>query len=355
MAELKEVEYIEYNKADANKGVWGQLKRVALAQNGEEVGVHDADNTNLWEDGSEVDWAEYESNGWNCMVRIPRVWYKVEEGEYKGFNKVRRWEVSGKETVGFKLHPAFKRPNHESNVQYMSAFEGWVDGSGRLRSLPNKTVTVSKTIAAFRSDALKNGAVGYTQQDFFLTSLIQLLIITEYGTLNTQGVLGNGGENKPTGQSLTNGNHSTDADTVDYMSYRGIENFYSNKYKWVDGVNVMDRKWNVTGDFSKYSSTSSSPTGYEFYATAPSSDGNIRNVHLLDGDKDFSFIPSQTGGSSNADGFCDYYYQNTGHRVVQFGYNSTGAYAGTFCWYAVNEPSYSRSSIGARLQFLGHL
>lgn len=354
MTELSTVCYINYDKEKIDQGVHGQMRRVAISQQGEIVGIHDKDNTNLWEDGSQVDWSRYETNGWNCMVQIPRVYYKVEQGTYQGMEDVRRWSVSSEQEDGFKLHPAFKRPNHESNVQYMSAFEGWVDGSGRLRSLPNKTVTIYKTIAAFRSDALKNGAVGHTQQDFFLTSLVQLLIITEYGTLNTQSVLGNGGASQPTGQSLTNGNHSTNADTVDYMSYRGIENFYSNRHKWVDGVNVLNHRWNITGDFSKYSSTSGLPTGYEFYATAPSLNGNIRNVHLLDGDKDFSFIPSQIGGSHNIDGFCDYYYQDTGHRTVQFGFANSNNQAGAFCWGTNFEPSQSTPILGARLQFLGH-
>lgn len=354
MAELSTVRYIDYDKEKIDKGVHGQMRRVAISQQGEIVGIHDKDNTNLWEDGSEVDWSKYEEDGWNCMVQIPQVYYKVEQGTYGALEDVRRWSVSSVPSEGFKLHPAFKRSIGTYNYQYLSAFEGWVDAYQRLRSLPNKVVSNNLTRAEFRDHARINTAEGWAQQDFHLTSLIQLLIITEFGTLDSQSVLGNGGSNQNTGRSLTNGNNSTQAGVSNYMSYRGIENLYGNKYKWVDGANISNRNWHISDNYKNY--VDDVFTGdYVSYAVAPSTNGNIRDVHMLEGDKDFAFIPSEIAGTSNVDGFCDYYYQNTGNRVLVFGFYSGRADAGAFFWGASYAASDRDSRIGARLQFFENI
>ena len=349
--ELNKVDYIEYNKEKNDEGYWGSMRRCALSQGGDVVKYHDKDDTNKWEDGSSVNWTEYENNGWNCMVEIPKVYYRVSKGEYMGFNEVRRWEISTEPKEGFKLHPSFNRPNHKTDVNYYGAFKGWVDSQNRLRSLPNKAPTANKNIDAFRAHAMNNGVVGHTQQDFYMRSLLQLLYITEYGTLDSQSVLGMGGSAQNTGASLKDGNNSTTASTSGYMSYRGIENFYSALYEFVDGVNVDNGKWNICGDYSKYSVASVKPNGYEYFATAPTSGGNIRDTHYIEGDNDFGFIPSAVG----AGGFADNYQYSSGHRIVSSGFRSANANAGAFFWSTDSAPSGSYSNLGARLQFIGKL
>lgn len=349
--ELNKVDYIEYNKEKNDEGYWGGMKRCALSQGGDVVKYHHKDDTNKWEDGTDVNWTEYESNGWNCMVEIPKVYYRVSKGEYMGFNEVRRWEISTEPKEGFKLHPSFNRPNHKSDVNYYGAFKGWVDSQNRLRSLPNKARTTSRTIDAFRTHAMNNGAVGYTQQDFYMRSLIQLLYITEYGTLDSQSVLGMGGTAQNTGASLENGNNSTTVSTSGYMSYRGIENFYSALYEFVDGVNVDGGKWNICGDYSKYSVASVKPNGYEYFATAPTSSGNIRDTHYIEGDNDFGFIPSAVG----AGGFADYYYYSSAHKILRSGgfQNTNGV--GVFLWNGASSPVDNSALDSSRLQFIGKL
>jgi len=101
------------------------------------------------------------------------------------------------------------------------------------------TQMVNETRTEFRAIASNRGA-GWRQQDFYLVSAIQLLC----------------------------------AEAV-YMTYRDIENFFGNVWKWVDGINVNN---------------------------------NIPYV-------------------SNT----DYYYQTTGWRVVMFGGNAGyGSTAGAF-------------------------
>ena len=354
MTELSLVKYIEYDKDRIEQGVHGKMRRVAIDQHGKIQGIHHPNNTNLWEDETEVDWEEYESNGWNCMVQIPQVYYRVEYGTYKELEDVRRWSVSSAPAEDYKLHPAFDRPDGIHNYQYMSAFEGWVDEHQRLRSLPNKEVSRTKTLDEFRTHARMNSAEGWAQQDFMLTSLIQLLFIAEYGTLNSQEILGMGGSNQNTGRSLANGNHSTNKDTSNYVSYRGIENIFSNRNKWIDGVNINNREWFVSGNYKTYE-TDKYTGDYKSFVTAPSSNGNIRDMHKLQGSKDFGFIPSEINGSYNQDGFCDYYGQSSGKNVLGFGYRSGSADAGLFYWRASFSTSNADANVGARLQFFESL
>ena len=66
---------------------WKDRKRVALDSTGTVVGIHSATNTDEWENPDDVsatykevddsvDWSAYESAGLNCMVQVPKFWYK---------------------------------------------------------------------------------------------------------------------------------------------------------------------------------------------------------------------------------------------------------------------------------------
>jgi len=101
---------------------------------------------------------------------------------------------------------------------------------------------VDETRAEFRAIAANRGT-GWRQQDFDLTSAIQLLYITEYADWNSQAMIGMGRTQLSggtwvkdsyigvTGKSNSDGNgtNSVGGNTNDaYMTYRGIENFFGN-------------------------------------------------------------------------------------------------------------------------------
>lgn len=65
---MEEVNYREFPRETFDAGIWGKMKRVALASNGQVMGYHEPEITNKWEDGTDLNWVEYEVNGWNCMV-----------------------------------------------------------------------------------------------------------------------------------------------------------------------------------------------------------------------------------------------------------------------------------------------
>lgn len=330
--ELEQVSYKVHEPSYFNNTVHGKIRRVALDSSGTVIGVHNKDNTNLWEDGSTVDWSVYETNDWNCMVQIPKFYYKVEFGTYEGFSDVVRYEIS-ESPSNLKIHPAFERvPGQISNHQYIGAFEGWIDGNQKLRSLPNKPTATFETRSSFRVAASLNG-VNFRQQDFYLISAIKMLMMAEFSTLNIQNVMGLGRADgiyqELTGASLLNGNNSYGSlDKSKHMSYRGIENLYGNFPKFLDGINVREyvpyaSKSNFadnvfTGDYVRIG------TG-----TLPISTGYINNHQKIEGHFDFTFLPSSIGAVT-ADNFGDMLHSFAGDRAVMLGgssnfYSSYGA------------------------------
>ena len=346
---LEEMDFITHNREYFDTIYpWAGMRRVAVAPNKEIMGIHHPDDTNKWEDGSSVNWSTYESNGWNCMVQIPKFWYKAELGlinEKKTF----RWFVSDEPKKGFKVHPAFVRDGVEQDYQYLSAFEGSLIG-GKLRSLPNKSVQVNRTRGQFRTDAQANGS-GWEQQDFLITCAVQLLYLLEYGHFDSQTKIGEGRVNQSayanTGLSLSNGNKTFGNNL--YMTYRGIENFWGNYYKWVDGINVNNYvAFIADSNFADDKFTDNyKSVGFTNWA----SNGYGGDIGFAE-NCDFAFLPIAGGGSSSSKLY-DYYYQNSGTRVAWFGgHRSARSLAGAFCWDLNHSSAYSSSYVGGRLSLI---
>lgn len=343
---MEKVYYDIFTTKDFDKGIWGQMKRVALNQNGEVVGYHHPDDTNKWEDGSDVDWEEYEALGYNCMVQIPIFYYRTQRKTVNGMDTYRA-EVSAEPREGFKHHPAFERDEGViENYQYMSAFEGWIDEIGRLRSLPHKSVTANITRAQARDAALLNGN-NFTQQDFYLTSAIQMLALIELGGFDAQSRLANGNmgpDYQRTGLSLSLGNKSGGDDT--FMSYRGIENLYMNYEKWLDGTILYD---NTVLYIAKKNFTDNASDGNyrQVYNTPPA--GNIADFFWSE-NYDFIFTPTQVTSGSSA--IPDRYYNTTSSpRFLTFGGNvGTKEGGGLFAYGRIRNTS--DPSVASRLQYI---
>lgn len=343
---MEEVYYDIFTTKDFDKGIWGQMKRVALNQNGEVVGYHHPDDTNKWEDGSDVDWEEYEALGYNCMVQIPIFYYRTQRKTINGMDMYRA-EVSAEPREGFKHHPAFERDEGAiENYQYMSAFEGWIDEVGRLRSLPHKSVTNNIKREQARNAALRNGN-NFTQQDFYLTSAIQMLALIELGGFDAQSRLANGNmgpDYQKTGLSLSLGNKSGGDDT--FMSYRGIENLYMNYEKWIDGVNINGpRELHIAKKGFKDEVYSEN---YKHVYKLPPSTGIISDFFWSE-NYDFMFTPTQIGGSS---AIPDRYYMAGYYpRNSAFGGHVGTREGGGLFAYSVHQNT-SLTYIASRLQYI---
>jgi hypothetical protein len=319
------------------------------------------------------------------MVQIPKFYFRF---EYLGDN--RSWKVRTSPAEGFDLHPAFIKNGIEVDYRYMGAYDACVydDSAGtyiaglnldenignvdlandKLASVSGIYPMVGLERDEFRALAANRGA-GWRQQDFWLTSAVQMLYIVEYGDFNSQANLGDGNTNGSylgssadqndsphtvAGASNSWGNASTDGSQPSagakpgtaYMSYRGIENFYGNCRDFVDGFNIIDLVPYVNNDDTTFADDTT--TNYEQIGDAmPSSDGFVTDIQNIGG----AFIPDSVGGSSSTF-LTDDFFQNTGNRVANFGGSANlGAAAGAFLWVVRRDSSGVARDVGGRLSF----
>ena len=156
--------------------------------------------------------------------------------------------------------------------------------------------------------------------------------------------------------NVSNGEDITGSESGDYMSYRGIENFWGNIWQFLDGANVK----NSTADGSELyvcddhtAFDDDTDTDYDLAGNLAEADGYP--VDMIDGAD--GVWPSSVGGSSSTyvpDYFSTYFDTNndSGWLVVCFGGCATdGANAGVFSIDSSGASTIDEASIGARLCF----
>ena len=249
----------------------------------------------------------------NVMVEIPKFWYK-----YEHVSGVHKWSISPEVESGYEVHPAFIRGGVEKDYRYYPAYEGF-NLNGELISGSGRTPTVNQTRAQFRTLAAANGA-GWSQIDWNLLVAVQLLYLTEYADFNSQAMIGRGNDTgsdytMTTGGSNSIGNASslsTNNDT--WMSYRGIENWYASMFKFIDGVNVQERKYFINSNPATFADDVFTGDYVDSGITSVATNGYVSN--LVPSKK--GFVASAVAGSDSTY-IPDYFYQATGNRIVVFG------------------------------------
>jgi formylglycine-generating enzyme required for sulfatase activity len=317
------------------------------------------------------------------MVEIPAFYTKFTDGAS------RRWEISETAAAGFSLHPAFivggvtvahryigayqacvhngtayqSGLNWDSNI---GAGQNWNPAAHKLSSVSGIYPAVGVTRDEMRKMA-KNRGAGWWQLDFWLLNAVQVLFLVEYGTFNSQAVLGNGNTASTYGASSGNqadsphsvagksnslGNGSTNATTgassttkgVAFVSYRGIENIFGNAWQWCDGFNINGHQALVCSNPAQLADDTASnytPLGVPM----PSADGFIASHQALAN----AFIPASVTGGSSTSFVCDHYWQNTGWCVARVGGSAAGANSGVFALSAGDASSDLDRNRGGRL------
>ena len=136
---------------------------------------------------------------------------------------------------------------HPHDKFYISAYDGYIDETGRLRSLSGKTPTMNQTIATYRQSAQLNGS-GYEQLSFYQLTYLQALYAIKYGCFAVSETLGRG-ENSTDANIQTGTLNRVGLDYGDPTQYSspvkfvGIEHFYGNATVFVDGL-VTDENCN---------------------------------------------------------------------------------------------------------------
>jgi len=329
------------------------------------------------------------------MVEIPAFYYRY---AYSGTSHT--WDISFVPFDGFSIHPAFIKNGAFVPYRYIGAYEGSMYDASTGAMVPDADIEVAYTMTSgdklcsisgqypktnetrneFRLLAAMRGD-GWRNQDYDLISAIQLLYLVEYASFNSQAMIGTGrtmfsggaweaanqGVGKYIGQcgysngdgNVTNAtnrasavsiaaiNTDTDVNYHDYMSYRGIENFFGNVWKWVDGINVdtniVPFVSNDDTDFADDTATNYTPLG----VTLPAS-GWQATLHQ----QDRGFLPASVGASDSTK-ITDYIYTAAGTwRVVKLGgYVADALDAGAFYVAANNASTYISVNLGCRLAF----
>ena len=289
------------------------------------------------------------------MVEIPLFSVK-HQTERNGTYKRHEFAVQlGASTSGgFAVHPAFIKPDGSyRNFIYVGAYQGTgTSGNGSASGVNN---TVSMTRATCRTACSGRGA-GWHQLGYWEYNALQWLLITEYQDVNSQRVLGNGAITGnvyvvPTGLSNARGNRSANAHTAagansDYVSYRGVENFYGRAWQWVDGININERNIYVAGDASKWADNTA--TGYTSIGQVPSGVGNYQR-DLMSG---IALLPSSVAGASDTTYTGDALWTASGWRVAYAGGGaSVGGLVGALCLHLYSGSADSDTGISGRLSY----
>jgi hypothetical protein len=245
-------------------------------------------------------------------------------------------------------------------------------GVDKLASVSGRYPLVGVTRGECRTLSANNGT-GWHQLDFALWSAFQMLYLVEYGTLQSQSVLGAGNTNGSYLSSdavQTNSPHtiagvsntafanaSTDGSQPSagarpgtaYMSYRGVENFFGNCWTWADGINVnvtTAGNVHITNNVANFADDTA--TGYTLVTSSfPTASGFIRNLLNTTA----YFLSSTNAGGSSTTFVSDQHTAsaNLSRVVAVGGAASSGAVAGVFCLLSANGSSNRSRLIGARL------
>ena len=328
------------------------------------------------------------------MVEQPKFYYKVvpleiEKKKKGGITRKVRYYVSDTPKAGFKLHPAFIENGNENEKIYLAAFEGSLyDSSASAYILDDSQVadfaadllcsianakplsglTQNATRANVRKLAEKRGS-GWEQAYIATASASQMLMLIEYASFNMQSAIGQGAVNKTddgssnmaeaTGVTINLGNASgtaSNANGVQFVSYRGEENFWGNIWGWIDGINeYMDATTHEgTIYIADHSFADDTGTGaYEDAGIIAVYGNGYVSAFCYSEKYDWLFIPGELLGNT-ALPVGDYCWNgNTGWRVAELGAGwSSGLGAGAFCWSLGNASSGRGRDVGGRLVYV---
>lgn len=130
--------------------------------------------------------------------------------------------------------------------------------------------------------------------------------------------------------------------------YRGLENIFGNLWQFVDGINIKDYVAYVCYNPENYA--------------VDKFDGDYKAVGYVNANKEgwgktlghdanhpLVTLTTDVGGSSS-NYLSDYYYTNSGNRIVRVGgYWADGAKAGLWYWHCSIDSSYTAYTFGSRL------
>lgn len=287
----------------------------------------------------------------DVMLEIPKMYYSVSRSGTTLTVKVSRTPF----TNG-KAYAHTRTTEGDRDFLYVGAYLGTTVSSS-LRSISGTSEpTGNKTIGTFRTEAknkTNNGTGEYDQMSFYPLTLLQCLYLIRYKNLDSQIALGRGhvesGGYAATGRTNTLGMYAgTTSGDPGYVKFAGIEDFYGNKYYWIDGLfNNSSRQ--VLTAFKSFNDTGS---GYMNQGVRSSTNLN-GFMKIPQGDSECGFIPKEVGSPASASTYyCDV-ADLFAARLVRFGGDrGRASEAGAFFLRVDYSSTDSGVFISSRLMYL---
>ena len=328
---------------------------LALPQNDGSAAIAYLNSTdsNKWEDGSTVN----RTGAYHYvyyMVHFPKYYYRTELvsiGKFKLYISDR------------KLTDSYK----EERECLIGVFEAY-NTDGKLTSRPNTTSTGNQTIETFFNQAQTNGS-NWGLIDYRAHKTIANLFCAKYGNTNistdNSSIPCSGGTHSwdsSIGATVSLGNR--DGKSSKSSNFLGLEDCYYGKYEFVQGINIIDRRWIVYDGGLKVNTdlaglTSAGYTNVRQIVASSSSNTAASSTDWITGVAHGEYadiMPVYVSGGSDTTYYADYYYQNTGNRVLlRSGVSGDGSVCGVFYSGASYVSSVSSSRVGSRLGFYGNI
>lgn len=299
----------------------------------------------------------YSYHHWDAIDSI-HTW-KISQDSISGFTKV------FDDTVYVGAYPASLYDITAS--AYVGDDAGTYASGDTLCSVSGIKPKTNETRPEFRAAAEARGT-GWHLFDNKSLYALQILYLVEYANFDIQSKISEGNTKfaawdydadiGPTGKSNALGNFSGgqstgSGDSLDYVSYRGIEDIFGNTWQFIDGINVNNdgssSKLYLASNYANYADDTA--TNYTLMGNLVEADGFQTNVMDINN----GIYPVSVGGSSSTY-LCDYYFTeydtapSGGWRVTLVGGDAfDDSQAGVFCVHTNNGSSYASSSVSARL------
>jgi hypothetical protein len=285
-------------------------------------------NGTLYLDGTTADLTGAEGD---VMMKLPEFYYRATEQE------------NDKWLIDFVYG---ERPSEEYKVwdgkDFIGVYEAYVS-SNNVYSRSGVVSTINNSQSAFKTYA-RNRGEGYTLVKWKHHCIMAFLFYAEYRNTNSQAICGMGieADEKTCGQTNLLGMEDTSATAngnSQSINFFGLENWWGNKYEWVDNV-----VGNPTSISSTIMITEDDQTEREVVNTSV---GGYSNKMVVGPNLDASII--ETKGSENT-GYCDYFAYNAVTKTSVLRSGPTRATAG-INYYGLYATSTSTTS--SRLAYRG--
>lgn len=200
----------------------------------------------------------------------------------------------------------------------------------------------------------RNRGTGFQIVDWQMHCVMAILFYARYGRTNCRDTIGAGvnssdkicgqtdtiGMNDTRGKNPKTGLNDTGADgNAQSINYWGLENWWGNKYEWIDNIMADNLVWKIT-----------ELDGTVREATASSS--NMFITKMLWGEH-CDLIPTATGGSATTS-YCELYWGSKNVNQIAMRSGSNNIDQGGVCFiYVAFGPNHLDGTMGSRLAFRG--